>query len=262
MSGEPVESTPAGNTRLRAAGRRARTELSSSFESDRLNATVVQRAGLDTASYAQLRHPECEPPRRASLSRSADARLLMTHSANSQSSAGPSVLYSDQMLAALLEQLDLLESFVPARDAIDVAESRSRATRVAAQSFALAAVTDRLHRLERNSCDRGDCYTPTSQSSSSAPLRISIVSSMPPPSTVFSNPMPQPLSEPLPTFSSSPLLLFALSPLSLSALTPQPSLPPLTLSLTAPMLTVAVAAAHDSRSPAMSFLLRNQSSPH
>ena len=66
------------------------------------------------------------------------------------------------MLGALLEQLDLLELFVAAREATDVAESRSRANQVAAQSFALAAVTDRLDRLERYSCDRGDRDTPTS----------------------------------------------------------------------------------------------------
>ena len=198
MSKTPVELTPAGNTRLRAAGRRARTELSSSIESDRLDATVMQRAGSDTASFAELRHPDSDLSRHASLSRFAYARILMPQSANSQSSAGPSVLHSDQMLAALLEQLDLLESFVAAREATDVAESRFRANQVAAQSFALAAVTDRLDRLERYSCDHGDRDTLTSQSSSSAPLRISTIFSMPPSSTVFSNPMHQPLFNPLP----------------------------------------------------------------
>ena len=54
MSGKPVESTAAGNTRRRVADRRVRTESSSSLESDCPNATVMRREESDSASYVRL----------------------------------------------------------------------------------------------------------------------------------------------------------------------------------------------------------------
>ena len=61
------------------------------------------------------------------------------------------------MLAALLQQLDLLASLVAARDTEKIAELKS----LAAQ---MNAVSDRLDRLKRLQTDRGDRKSPDLQS--------------------------------------------------------------------------------------------------
>ena len=97
MSGEPVESTPAGNTRRRAGDRRARAGSSSSVESDRPDATVMRREESDSASYVRLHHRDSDPLRRTNSSPTADATLLFPQPSN------PAPL--DSALSALLFQM-------------------------------------------------------------------------------------------------------------------------------------------------------------
>ena len=102
MSQIPIESTPAGNTRQRAADRRARTESSSSIESERSDATVVRREESDSVSYVRLHHRDSDPPRHANCSPATDATLLIPPTSNPQSDAAP----SNPMLDALLRQMN------------------------------------------------------------------------------------------------------------------------------------------------------------
>ena len=94
MSGKPVESTPACNTRRRAGDRRARAESSSSVESDRPDATVMRREEWDSASYVRLHHRDSDPFWHTNPSPAADATLLVPQPSN------PAPL--DSVLLALL----------------------------------------------------------------------------------------------------------------------------------------------------------------
>ena len=134
MSGQPSESTDATNTRRRAADRRARAGSSSSVESDRPDATVMRRGESDSASYVRLHHRDSDPLRRADSFHTADGTLLVPQLLN------PAPL--DSVLSALLIQMKQLSSELASRDA--------------AQSAAITAVSDRLNRLERSRSDRSD----------------------------------------------------------------------------------------------------------
>ena len=134
MSGQPSESTPATNTRRRAADRRARAKSSSSVESDRPDATVMRREESDSASYVCLHHCDTDPLRRTNSSPTADTTLLIPQPSH------PSIL--DSALTALLFQMKQLSSELASRDA--------------AQSAAITAVSDRLNRFERLRSDRSD----------------------------------------------------------------------------------------------------------
>ena len=126
MSEIPVESTPATNTRRRATDRRARTQSSSSIESDRPDAKVVRREESDSASYIRLHHRDSDSAHHANSSPIADATLLVPQPSN------PAPL--DSVLSAFLSQRKQLSSELASRDA--------------AQSAAITALSDRLNRLE------------------------------------------------------------------------------------------------------------------
>ena len=134
MSGEPVTSTPAGNTRRRAADRRTRAGPSLSVESDRPDATVMRREESDSASYVCLNHRNFDPLRRTNSTPTVDTTLFVPKPSN------PAPL--DSALSALLFQMKQLSSELAPRDA--------------AQSSAITAVFDRLNRLERSRSDRSD----------------------------------------------------------------------------------------------------------
>ena len=102
MSGTPSESTPATNTRRRAADRRARAESSSNIESDRPDATVVRREESDSASYVRLHHRDSNPPRNVNSFATAYATLLVPQPSNPPSNPVP----SDSVLSALLHQMN------------------------------------------------------------------------------------------------------------------------------------------------------------
>ena len=133
MSGQPSESTPATNTRRRAADRRARAGFSSSVKSDRRDATVMSREKSDSASYVRLHHFDLGPLRRTNSS-TAEATLLVIQPSN--------FAPFDSALSALLFQMKQLSLELAPRDA--------------AQSSAITAVFDRLNRLERSRSDRSD----------------------------------------------------------------------------------------------------------
>ena len=134
MCGQPSESTPATNTRHRAADRRARAGSSSSVESDRPDDTVMRRDKSDSASYVRLHHRDSDPLRRTNSSPTADATLLVPQPSN------PAPL--DSALSAILFQMKQLSSELASRDA--------------AQSAAITAVSDSLNRLELSRSDRSD----------------------------------------------------------------------------------------------------------
>ena len=127
MSSQPSESTPATNTRRRAADRRARAGLSSRVESDRPNAP--QGVGLSVvclpptsrlgppSTHQLLPHRRCHTPRPQPLN--------------------PAPL--DSVLSALLFQIKQLSSQLASLDA--------------AKCAAKTAVSDRLNRLERSRSD-------------------------------------------------------------------------------------------------------------
>ena len=133
MFGQPSESTPATNTRRRAADRPTRAGSSSSVKSYRLDATVVRRDEADSASYVRL-HRDSDPLRHTNLSPTADATLLVPYPSN------PAPL--DSVLSALLFQMKQLSSVLASRDA--------------AQSVAITAVSNCLNRLESSRSDRSD----------------------------------------------------------------------------------------------------------
>ena len=134
MSRQPSESTPATNTRRRAADRRARAGSSSSVESDRFDATVMRRKESDSASYVRLHHRDSDPLRRTNSSLTDDATVLFPQPSN------PEPLNS--ALSALLFQMKQLLSELASRDA--------------AQSAEITAVSDSVNRLERSRSDRSD----------------------------------------------------------------------------------------------------------
>ena len=131
MSGQPSESTPATNTRRRAADHRTRAESASSVESDRPDATVIRREESDSASYVRHHHYDSDPLRHINPSPIADATLLVPQPSN------PAPLGS--VLSALLFQMKQLSSELATRDA--------------AQTAAITAVSDRLNRLEHSRSD-------------------------------------------------------------------------------------------------------------
>ena len=133
MSKNPVESTPAGNTRGCTGDRHARVESSSSVESEHLDATVVRHVESDSASFVRLCHLDSEPHRDANLFPTANATLVPQPS-------NPAPL--DSVLSALLFQMKQLSSKLASQDT--------------AQSAAITAVSDRLSRLERLRSDRSD----------------------------------------------------------------------------------------------------------
>ena len=158
MSGEPVESTPATNTRRRAADRRARVESSSSVDIEHLDATVRRCEESDSASYVRLDHCDSEPPRHANAASAADATLLIQQTSNAKSDDASSNL----MLAALLRQMNQLMAVLATQEANRAADSR-----------ALAAFSDHLGRLERSRVDRGDSEGTEPQLSASAAPQLS-----------------------------------------------------------------------------------------
>ena len=133
MSGQPSESTPATNTRRRAADRRARAGFSSSVKSDRRDATVMSREKSDSASYVRLHHCDLGPLRRTNSS-TAEATLLVIQPSN--------FAPFDSALSALMFQIKQLSSELASQDA--------------AQSAAITDVSDRVNRLERSRSDRSD----------------------------------------------------------------------------------------------------------
>ena len=169
MSGEPVESTPAGKTRRRAADRRVRAESSSSIKSDRPDATVVRREESDSASYVRLHHRDSDLPRHVNSFPVPDAILLVPQLLNIPSNPPP----PHSVSSPLLHQMKQLSSVL------------------ATQSTAMTAVSDHLDRLEHSRSDRSDCefadlqssvpWPPSSpQSSSTVASRDEIAPTRPP----------------------------------------------------------------------------------
>ena len=162
------------------------------------------------------------------------------------------------MIAAILQQFNLLASLLAARDAEDIAFVTQ-----------MNALIDRLDRLEQAQTDREDRDFARLQSLFFAPRFCSPLAFPPlskpcsmPPLTLAPQSYPPLASLPVPLLES-PIVTISLPP---SASTPQPPFSPSTLSMCAPMpfplcATMVTAtdacAVHDSRSPSMSFVPRD-----
>ena len=131
MSDQPSESTPATKIRHRVADRRTRAESASSVENHGPDETVIRREESDTASYFGLHHRDSDPLRHSNPSPAADATLQVSQPSN------PAPL--DSVLSALLFQIKQLSSGL--------------ATREAAQSATITAVSDRLNCFEHSRSD-------------------------------------------------------------------------------------------------------------
>ena len=125
---------PPGKTRRRAADCRARAGSSSSVKNDLNDATVMRHEESDSASYVRLYHCDSDPLRHTNSSPTADSTLLVLQPSNLAS--------LDSVLSVLLFQKKQLSSELASRDA--------------AQSAAITAVSHLLNRLERSRSDRSD----------------------------------------------------------------------------------------------------------
>ena len=168
---DPNESTPAGNTRRRAAVRR--TESSSSVGSELLDATIVHHAESEPVSIDRRIERPASAVSEASPARhhrptDLDARPLRT-----ESIARPRTLDStpDPNIAALLQSMSQLQSMFAAQSNTLAAQLDSRmqlmfatqsstlTAQLDAQATAMTVLTDRLNRIEQSQQTRPDRVT-------------------------------------------------------------------------------------------------------